>query len=133
MSDTKPKRTVLRAEPQPSGEVLAEIESVEDAGIRRWMELVEDPEEPGDMIDVEKEDRSGCDFAGMSVEALGEWLVAMMPGFVHGYSEGPLPDNPTDTQPGGDARIAVLRRRLRRKENLHHPADRKLRHGPKDT
>jgi len=38
----------------------------------------------------------------------------------------PLPCEPTDTEPGSEARLAVLDERARLKQSLFHPDDRKL-------
>ena len=140
------KQVSVRSEPQPSGEVLARIEAVEDHGVRRfwgveseeqfrvrfqsWRDTpnrrAEDMPEPEDMVELE--DRNACELRGLDFPTYGEFLLATLPGFVHGYSRGGTPDTPTNARPGSEEKIKVYRQRIRQKQTLHHPRD--SRHAP---
>ena len=149
---TRRNRVILRKEPQPSGEILARIEEIENHG-RRWFWGPEpeevylerladwraDPKrdedampEAGDMTDVE--DRSGCDLEGMDLATYAELLQILLPGHVHGYSPSHLPsDGPTRARANSPAKDLVFRRRLRAGMDLHHPGDSKHLHTPQDS
>lgn len=98
MMAAKRKKVSLRDEPQPDPRALRRIDEVEESGNVRWSETAEDPE-TGEEVEVEREDRSGCDLGGMTIEEYGELLRAMLPGYVHGYSPGLDPDSATPKRP----------------------------------
>ena len=131
---TTPKRakTKLKAEPSPSHEALASIEAIEDAGVR--FDFVEADDGSGDFVDVE--DRSACDFQGLDLDALDEFLLALVPGYAHGYSPSLPPDRPTPHRAPTAARIVdetavrlsaeyihCLQRRARLGMAIHRPED----------
>jgi hypothetical protein len=146
MAKKKPPRVSLRAEGQPTHAQNELVARIEDAGVRwreetaeeyakrleKWREAEPPAKSRGARkawlaaepdVDELVEDRSACDFQGMSLEEYGSLLFQLLPGRVHGYYEGLPATNPTQARPGSPEKIAVLRGRLLRGERLDHPDD----------
>lgn len=129
---TAPKRQKFRlvAEAAPSPEALDRILQVEDAGVR--YDFVEADDGSGDFVDLE--DRTACDLEGMTLPVYFEFLLALLPGYAHGYAPSLTPDRPTPYRAPTAARIEderavrlsaqyiqTLQRRVRLGMALHRP------------
>ncbi len=141
----RPKRPKVRLaeEPGPPLELEAAIEAREAevfvAAVKRARDGLTDEEarvlaeaaarRPADLAP----DLSWLKDAGVltaeELRDLEQELRARQPGHAHGYGPSYPADRPTDAAPGSEEKIRVMRDRLRRKQALHHPRDRKLPQG----
>jgi hypothetical protein len=114
----KPGRVSLRDEPQPDPAALELVARIEASGVRLREETLEEfdarlaawraAEPPARSrraraawvtaepdVDDLVEDRSACDFEGLSLDELAATFQAALPGLVHGFSPSLPPDAPT--------------------------------------
>lgn len=65
----------------------------------------------------------------VSLELAADALADLLPGTQHGFSEPPLPFEPTSAPAGSDEKIEVMRRRVAAGLSPFHPDDsREIRH-----
>lgn len=88
-------RIRLIEEQQPSHDVVAIIDAIDDLAMQKDMDL----------------------------DTLAEYLRSQLPGAVHGFARSLLPDRPTQALPGTPEKIAVMAERAHKRQHLFHPAD----------
>lgn len=96
-----------------------------ESKIRKRRLLKEPPPTPEVLALIDRLEASD-DFGGLSLEALGEYYRAVLPGRIHGFDPSTPADEPTDALPGSAEKLRVMAERAERGEALFHPSDARL-------
>ena len=81
---------------------------------------------PNDRAHTEIERLEADPAHGLTPAQWAEILHAIDPCPRHGYHPSHTPLEPTDTEPGSEAKIRVMRARIKQGLDAHHPCDRTL-------
>jgi hypothetical protein len=89
--------------------------------VRLLEEAGPDPKKLALIYSVEHDDNA----KGMTLDQWAAWLRVVMPDRIHGYAPSLMPEKPTKAIPGSEAKILVMRERIRRGMSCCHPGDEK--------